>query len=83
MSLNKSIDQEYNKIRQMARKTSKFRLYPNRQQRERLTATLDVCRELYNAGLHERIEAWKRRTPVRVFDQTARVNNFETGAHGI
>jgi len=53
----------------MARKTFKFRLYPNRQQRERLSATLDVCRELYNAGLRERIEAWKCRTPVRVFDQ--------------
>jgi putative transposase len=53
----------------MARKTSKFRLYPNRQQQQRLTATLDVCRELYNAGLQERIEAWKNRTPVRVFDQ--------------
>ena len=53
----------------MARKTFQFRLYPNRQQREKLTATLEVCRELYNAGLQERIEAWKRRTPVRVFDQ--------------
>ena len=53
----------------MARKTFKFRLYPNRPQREKLAATLDVCRELYNAGLQERIEAWKRRTPVRVFDQ--------------
>ncbi len=53
----------------MARKTFKFRLYPNREQRERLTATLDVCRELYNAGLEERIEAWKCHTPVRVFDQ--------------
>src|SRR5260370_40901317 len=53
----------------MARKTLKFRLYPNRQQQERLTATLDACRELYNAGLQERIEACKNRTPVRVFDQ--------------
>ena len=53
----------------MARKTFKFRLYPNRLQRERLSATLDVCRELYNAGLEERIAAWKCRTPVRVFDQ--------------
>jgi putative transposase len=48
----------------MARKTFKFRLYPNRQQRDKLTATLDVCRELYNAGLEERIGAWKNRTPV-------------------
>src|SRR5260370_7323567 len=53
----------------MARKTFKFRLYPNHQQREKLTATLDVCRELYNAGLQERIEAWKNHIPVRVFDQ--------------
>jgi putative transposase len=53
----------------MARKTFKFRLYPNRLQQERLTATLDVCRELYNAGLQERIEAWKCRIPVRKFDQ--------------
>jgi putative transposase len=53
----------------MPRKTFKFRLYPNRPQRERLTQTLDVCRELYNAGLAERIGAWRNRTPVRVFDQ--------------
>jgi putative transposase len=43
----------------MARKTFKFRLYPHRQQREKLTATLELCRELYNAGLQERIAAWK------------------------
>ena len=53
----------------MARKTLKFRLYPNRQQRQRLTATLDVCRELYNAALQERSEAGERRSPVRVFEQ--------------
>src|ERR1700686_5599839 len=49
----------------MARKTLKFRLYPHRQQREKLQATLDLCRELYNAGLQERIGAWKNRTPVK------------------
>jgi len=53
----------------MARKTFKFRLYPNRHQREKLTATLEVCRELYNAGLEERIGAWKSRTSVRCYDQ--------------
>ena len=36
----------------MSRKTFKYRLYPTRQQRERLQKTLDVCRELYNAALH-------------------------------
>ena len=42
----------------MARRTCKFRLYPNRPQRDKLQATLDVCRELYNAGLEERRDAW-------------------------
>lgn len=42
----------------MARLTFKYRLYPNRQQRDALQATLDVCRELYNAGLQERRDAW-------------------------
>jgi transposase len=53
----------------MARKTFKFRLYSNRQQREKLLTTLDLCRELYNAGLQERIDAWKNRTPVNCYDQ--------------
>lgn len=43
----------------MSRKTFKFRLYPNRCQRDRLAATLDVCRELYNAALQERSESYK------------------------
>ena len=42
----------------MLRRTFKYRLYPNRQQREKLQANLDVCRELYNAALQERREAW-------------------------
>jgi transposase len=60
----------------MARKTFKFRLYPNRRQREKLTATLELCRELYNAELQERIEAWRNRTPTKVFDQ---INQLEGG----
>jgi len=42
----------------MSRLTFKYRLYPNRQQREKLAATLNLCRELYNAGLQVRPEAW-------------------------
>lgn len=42
----------------MLRRTFKYRLYPQRRQREKLQATLDVCRELYNAALQERREAW-------------------------
>jgi len=40
-------------------RTFKYRLYPNRKQREILSAHLDMCRELYNAGLQERIESYK------------------------
>jgi hypothetical protein len=61
MSLDSFTGQAYPETGQMARKTFKFRLYPNRQQRERFTQTLDVCRELYNAGLQERIAAAARR----------------------
>src|SRR6266446_3768570 len=43
------------------RKTFKYRLYPNRKQRESLLATLDVCRYLYNDALQERREACIRR----------------------
>jgi len=35
----------------------KYRLYPNRKQRMMLDTHLMLCRELYNAGLQERIES--------------------------
>jgi hypothetical protein len=38
----------------MSRKTFKYRLDPNRGQRERLQAALEVCLELYNTALQER-----------------------------
>src|SRR5437762_2141075 len=40
-------------------RTFKYRLYPNRKQRETLGAQLDLCRELYNAALQERIASYK------------------------
>lgn len=43
----------------MSRRTFKYRLYPNRSQRERLQKTLDVCRELYNAALQERRDGYR------------------------
>ena len=63
----------------MLRRTFKYRLYPNRRQREKLQATLDVCRELYNAALQERREAWFLVGPasvVRVENQIP--NGFQT-----
>ena len=40
-------------------RTFKYRLYPSRKQRETLAAQLDLCRELYNAALQERIASYK------------------------
>jgi Helix-turn-helix domain len=36
----------------------KYRLYPSKKQAEKLQWTLDRCRELYNAPLQERRDAW-------------------------
>jgi putative transposase len=52
----------------------KYRLYPDRKQRESLLATLEVCRELYNDALQERREAWKLcRTSITFAMQSAQL----------
>jgi putative transposase len=52
------------------RKSYKFRLYPNKQQEEKLIWTLERCCELYNAGLQERREAWKyAKKSISLYDQ--------------
>src|SRR5437016_8124933 len=40
-------------------KASKYRLYPNKKQAEKLHWTLDRARELYNAALQERRDAYR------------------------
>ena len=50
--------------------TYKFRLYPTREQEERFTATLNLCRWLYNCALEHRITAYKRaKKSITKFDQ--------------
>jgi putative transposase len=43
----------------LTRKTYKYRLYPTRQQEQTLFWTLTRCRELYNAALQERRDAYR------------------------
>jgi putative transposase len=43
----------------MSKRTYKFRLHPTRKQQERLQWTLDRTRELYNAALQERRDAYR------------------------
>jgi len=51
-------------------KTYKFRLYPSKAQVKTFEHWLDLCRELYNAALQERRDAWKlNRISVSYFDQ--------------
>jgi putative transposase len=40
-------------------KAYKYRLYPNKEQAEKLQWTLDRARELYNAAIQERRDAWR------------------------
>src|SRR6266700_5892544 len=42
------------------RKTFKYRLYPNKETERKLYWTLTRCRELYNAGLSERKDAYQQ-----------------------
>src|SRR5215210_8105772 len=43
----------------LTRKTYKYRLYPTRHQMRLLEHTLDLCRELYNAALQHRRDAYR------------------------
>lgn len=52
-------------------KSYKFKIYPNKAQAEKLQWVLDRCRELYNAALQERIEAYKyEKKSVSRFEQS-------------
>ena len=54
----------------MSRKTFKYRLSPNQAQEQTLLFVLRRCRELYNAGLQERRDAYRmRRVSIRCYDQ--------------
>src|SRR5215210_4775160 len=56
------------------RKAFKYRLFPTRAQVAKLGATLDVCRELYNASLQERRDAYRlERKSVRYVEQASQL----------
>src|SRR5437660_2059577 len=55
-------------------KAFKYRLYPTRKQRETLQFTLDRNRELYNAALEERKEAYRMsKMSITINDQSAQL----------
>ena len=64
--------------RTMSRKTFKYRLYPHRQQRQRLQATLDGCRELYNAALQERRDGYQtERAKLNYYSQANQLSEIK------
>jgi putative transposase len=58
------------------RKSYKYRLYPNKQQKEKIDQTLETCRILYNDFLTERKEAYeKEQRKITCFEQ---INSLPT-----
>ena len=55
----------------MYKKAFKYRLYPTKQQEQVLLTTLNLCRELYNASLEERKEAYRMSKATVTYNQQA------------
>jgi putative transposase len=55
----------------MCKKAFKYRLYPTKQQEQVLFKTLALCRELYNASLEERKEAYRMSKVSITYNQQA------------
>jgi putative transposase len=58
------------------RRAYRFRAYPTRRQEQHARAMLDAHRQLYNAALEERREAWRHGVRVRYRDQSAQLSQI-------
>jgi len=57
---------------QHLRKTYKYKLKPTTEQERLLERTLTLCRDIYNAAVGERREAWRRQgTSITYYQQKA------------
>ena len=62
----------------MLRKSFKYRLSPTRKQEQALQWTLDRCRELYNAALQERRDAYRMcHLSLNYYDQAAQLSDIK------
>ena len=62
----------------MLRKSFKYRLSPTRKQQQALQWTLDRCRELYNAALQERRDAYRMcHISLNYYDQAAQLSDIK------
>jgi putative transposase len=61
------------------RKTYKYRIYPNREQKSILDKWLETCRVLYNDCLTERKDAWDTsRKSISYYDQANQLKEIKT-----
>ncbi len=61
------------------KKSFKFRIYPTKAQVDKLEMTLSLCRELYNAALQERRDAWDlNRVSISYFDQQNQLKEIKS-----
>lgn len=59
-------------------RTFRYRVYPSKRQGQALNNQLALCRELYNAALFERRDAWLReRKSISYFDQTYQLTHIK------
>jgi putative transposase len=58
------------------RRAYKFRAYPTRRQEQHARALLEAHRQLYNAALEERREAWRHAVTIRYYDQSAQLTEI-------
>lgn len=59
-------------------KTYKYRIYPNRTQEKKLVQTLDVCKNLYNKCLEERINLYKNELKsITAYEQMRKTDNYD------
>jgi putative transposase len=58
----------------LVHRTTKYRLYPTRSQEAKVETVRQVCREMYNAAIYEREDAWKvEKKSISKYDQNYQV----------
>jgi putative transposase len=63
----------------MIKRSYQYRLYPNKAQTEALLRILEIHRQLYNAALQERREAWRKcRVSISYIDQANQIKELRT-----
>jgi len=63
------------------KKTFKYRIYPSKEQKDKLESTLNTCRFLYNCGLRHRIEVYKHGVSISCYEQMSEMVESKDEIH--